>query len=68
MRSSLGRMEHRGGETAGVSCYGTGYNWLWFNDGYHVEHHQGPGTHWTRLPAVRVNAKTSARPPRVLST
>jgi len=34
-----------------ASHYGRVYNLLLFNDGYHVEHHAHPSTHWTRLPA-----------------
>jgi hypothetical protein len=48
-----GDMEHRHtrSPTRGVSYYGRLYNWLWFNDGYHAEHHRFPSEHWTRLPA-----------------
>jgi hypothetical protein len=42
-----GHYEHARGTT---SHYGRLYNWLFFNDGYHVEHHAHPGEHWTRLP------------------
>jgi len=42
-----GYFEHAGGTT---SHYGSLYNLSFFNDGYHVEHHLRPGTHWTRLP------------------
>ena len=35
-----------------VSCYNGFYNAIWFNNGYHQEHHLSPGTHWTRLPSV----------------
>jgi fatty acid desaturase len=47
-----GDMEHRRtrSPTRGVSYYGKLYNWLWFNDGYHAEHHRFPSEHWTRLP------------------
>lgn len=50
-----GEMEHRQTQTPtrGVSYYGKIYNWLWFNDGYHAEHHRFPSEHWTRLPARR---------------
>jgi hypothetical protein len=41
-----GRLEHARGT---VSHYGRFYNWLFFNDGYHVEHHARPGRHWTTL-------------------
>jgi hypothetical protein len=45
-----GYFEHAGGAT---SYYGRLYNVLFFNDGYHVEHHANPGLHWTRLPERR---------------
>src|SRR4029079_506694 len=32
-----------------VSHYGRLYNLLFFNDGYHVEHHAKPGMHWLDL-------------------
>src|SRR3972149_421473 len=44
-----GRYEHVGGGT--VSYYGRLYNLFFLNDGYHVEHHANPGTHWSGLPA-----------------
>jgi len=50
-----GYFEHVHGTT---SHYGRLYNWLFFNDGYHVEHHRRPGEHWTRLP---LQASGSAR-------
>jgi fatty acid desaturase len=37
----------------GVSSYGWLYNWIWFNNGYHAEHHFRPKVHWTRLQAFR---------------
>jgi hypothetical protein len=49
-----GYYEHAHGT---ISHHGTPYNLLFFNDGYHVEHHASPGTHWTRLPQ-RVTAST----------
>jgi fatty acid desaturase len=36
----------------GVSSYHRLYNWLWFNNGYHAEHHFRPKTHWTRMKAL----------------
>jgi hypothetical protein len=48
-----GFFEHTRGT---ISHYGTIYNRLCFNDGYHVEHHARPATHWTRLPIIRSRA------------
>ncbi|HEV8292836.1 MAG TPA: fatty acid desaturase, partial [Tepidisphaeraceae bacterium] len=42
-----GRYEHARGTT---SHYGRLYNFLFFNDGYHLEHHARPGVHWRDLP------------------
>jgi hypothetical protein len=49
----------------GTSHYGALHNWLWFNDGYHAEHHRWPGLHWTRLPErrSRIDADESPWPP-----
>jgi len=33
----------------GVSSYHKLYNWVWFNNGYHAEHHYRPRAHWTRM-------------------
>lgn len=52
-----GHYEHARGTT---SHYGSLYNLLFFNDGYHVEHHRQPGVHWTRLPSRRM-ATTAER-------
>jgi hypothetical protein len=55
-----GYFEHDGGT---ISTYGTLYNFAFFNDGYHVEHHEHPSEHWTRMPQlVAANAKTSGWP------
>jgi fatty acid desaturase len=35
-----------------VSSYHRLYNWVFFNNGYHQEHHWDPKAHWTRMPAV----------------
>jgi fatty acid desaturase len=37
----------------GVSTYGKLYNWMWFYNGYHAEHHFRPKVHWTRMQALR---------------
>ncbi len=33
----------------GVSSYGKIYNWLFFYNGYHAEHHFRPKVHWTTM-------------------
>ena len=33
----------------GVSSYNRFYNWLWFGNGYHAEHHYRPRCHWTKI-------------------
>ena len=49
-----GYFEHFGGNPDvpiawGVSSYHRLYNWVWFNNGYHAEHHYRPRAHWTRM-------------------
>lgn len=44
-----------------VSCYGTAYNLLTFNLGYHQEHHLRPAAHWMTLPEVRRELPTDRR-------
>ena len=39
--------------TDSVSCYGRLYNLVWFNNGYHQEHHYRPGVHWSRVKELR---------------
>jgi fatty acid desaturase len=46
--------------TDSVSSYGRLYNWLWFNNGYHQEHHFRPSVHWTALPALRAEMLSEA--------
>lgn len=51
--------EHYGAEPENryansVSYYGSLYNFLAFNDGYHQEHHLRPLAHWTQMPRVTV--------------
>ena len=58
-----GHYEHAGGAT---SHYGWLYNMLFFNDGYHVEHHRRPSAHWTDLPAHAQDAARCSRWPPVL--
>lgn len=36
-----------------VSCYNKIYNFLWFNNGYHQEHHFAPTVHWTQIAEVK---------------
>jgi fatty acid desaturase len=49
-----GYLEHNGGQPGNpfansVSSYNWLYNFLWFNNGYHQEHHWDPKCHWTRM-------------------
>lgn len=56
-----GYFEHARGTT---SHYGRLYNLLFFNDGYHVEHHLRSSEHWTKLPRFsRRDAQHSRWPP-----
>ncbi len=58
-----GFFEHEHGTT---SHYGRLYNLLFFNDGFHVEHHARPAAHWTQLPDRRSAAARASRWPAVL--
>ena len=40
-------------QTDSVSCYNRAYNWLWFNNGFHQEHHCKPTVHWTKVCDLR---------------
>ncbi|MDQ2867187.1 MAG: fatty acid desaturase [Verrucomicrobiota bacterium] len=37
----------------GVSSYGKIYNWIFFYNGYHAEHHFRPKVHWTKMEAFQ---------------
>jgi len=41
----------------GVSTYNKFYNWMWFNNGYHAEHHYKPQIHWTKMHAFHEQIK-----------
>jgi hypothetical protein len=60
-----GYFEHARGT---VSHYGRLYNFLFFNDGYHAEHHARPGRHWTQLPRWEIDQtqKDTSRWPAAL--
>jgi fatty acid desaturase len=40
-----------------VSSYHRAYNLLWFNNGYHQEHHWDPKMHWTRMRQLHEQIK-----------
>ncbi len=58
-----GRYEHIRGT---VSHYGQLYNILFFNDGYHVEHHAHPGMNWRELRREWEVDENSSRYPAVI--
>lgn len=74
--SSLnGWYEHFGGNPDvpiawGVSSYNRFYNWLWFNNGYHAEHHYRPRQHWTRMKELyrQIAAQQKAAGVKVIGT
>ncbi|HEY7326389.1 MAG TPA: fatty acid desaturase [Gemmataceae bacterium] len=49
-----------------VSHHGWLYNRLFFNDGFHSEHHARPGLHWTVLPQSDSSDAPTSRWPAVL--
>jgi hypothetical protein len=57
-----GYFEHHGGTT---SHYGWWYNLLFFNDGFHVEHHSAPRAHWRQLPQLRSHDNQASRWPAI---
>jgi fatty acid desaturase len=53
-----GYYRHYGGNPGepiawGVSSYGKIYDWTWFYNGFHAEHHFRPKVHWTRMQTLR---------------
>ncbi len=58
-----GHYEHARGT---VSHYGQFYNLLFFNDGYHLEHHAHPGMHWRELRMAKATTAGSSRYPPVI--
>lgn len=69
-----GYYRHFGGNTEepiawGVSSYGKVYNWIFFNNGYHAEHHFRPKCHWTKMHAFfeQIQDMQRAAGTRVLS-
>src|SRR5262249_8302728 len=57
-----GYLEHYGCQPGNqyansVSSYNRLYNFLWFNNGYHQEHHWDPKTHWTRMRQLHEQLK-----------
>jgi fatty acid desaturase len=51
-----------------VSSYNRLYNLLWFNNGYHQEHHWDPKCHWTRMGELhdKIRPQLEANGTRVL--
>lgn len=52
-------LEHKGADpgsrlTDSVSCYSAFYNFIWFNNGYHQEHHYRPYVHWARIRELKL--------------
>ncbi len=73
-----GYLEHHGAQPGNpfansVSSYNRLYNLLWFNNGYHQEHHWDPKCHWTRMkqlhnqiePMLRANGTRVLRGPHL---
>ena len=62
MSYAEGYFEHYGTQPGNpfansVSSYHRLYNLLWFNNGYHQEHHWDPKFHWTRMPELHSRIK-----------
>jgi fatty acid desaturase len=78
MSYAEGYLEHYGAVPGNpyansVSSYNTLYNLLWFNNGYHQEHHWDPKMHWTRMarlheqiaPQLQANQTRTLRGPHM---
>lgn len=57
-----GYLEHYGCQPGNqfansVSSYNRLYNLLWFNNGYHQEHHWDPKVHWTKMDELHGQIK-----------
>jgi fatty acid desaturase len=52
----------------GVSSYHKLYNWVWFNNGYHAEHHYRPRVHWMKMKQLheQIKAEQAAEGVRVI--
>ncbi len=68
-----GYLEHYGCQPGNpyansVSSYNRLYNLLWFNNGYHQEHHWDPKVHWTRMAALhqQIRGRMLANHTRIL--
>lgn len=68
-----GYLEHYGAQPGNpfansVSSYHWLYNLLWFNNGYHQEHHWDPKMHWTKMKPLseRVRPYLEANRTRIL--
>jgi fatty acid desaturase len=68
-----GYLEHYGAQPGNayansVSSYNWLYNLLWFNNGYHQEHHWDPKMHWTRMRQLhqRLGPQLAANHTRIL--
>jgi len=68
-----GYLEHFGARPGNpfansVSSYNRLYNLLWFNNGYHQEHHWDPKMHWTRMKelSARIRPQMEANHTRIL--
>lgn len=45
----------------GVSTYGRIYSRIWFNNGYHAEHHYRPRVHWTKMKELHQQIEEEMR-------